>query len=416
MKIIKFIGIFIFIPNYMFASHDFLIGSGPTSQGYAGAGSADSNEPFLIFYNPSRITTTPKNRIGCGLSMGHKDFKINNNSYEKGNYFLLEGGLIIPFDGKLQGLYLGLALTFPQPSIMYMYSQDPNYPQFINYRNLLRYSIKPALAYKMSNRLSLGIALDIFGNSYGRSRVSIDLANQKTTQSDFIMDQKFTYTPIIGISYDFPYTLSTALSYRFKNSLNLKIDTNFDMQLLNMNVIQDGQSFFVPSEITLGVVSKPHENIKFLLDLGYIFFSEMPPQYVIIEIEPNVLFPSVKNTEQKKISAKDVIRIKLGWGFYLYEKRVELRIGYQYLPTPIPDQIYNTNLLDSDRHTFAIGSGLHLDDPTGLLPNGFDLNIYFQYHYLLKRSFNKVNPLDPYGDYSISGNFMEGGLGISFSL
>ncbi|MGB9599342.1 MAG: outer membrane protein transport protein, partial [Myxococcota bacterium] len=146
------------------------------------------------------------------------------------------------------------------------------------------------------------------------------------------------------------------------------------------------------------------------------FYSDMPLQYVIINIEPNVLFPSVKNVEKRDISAKDILRVKIGIGYKVLNDKIELRAGYQYFPTPIPDQIYNTNILDSDRHILAFGSGIHLLDPIGLLEKGFDLNIYFKYHYLIGRSFNKVNPLDEYGDYSIGGNLIEGGFGISFSL
>ncbi len=415
-KRITFITVFLLLSLNAFASHDFLTGTGVVSQGYAGAGSADKDEPSLIFLNPSRISSGDRSRISFGFVLGHKDLRINNNSFEEGDYSIFEGGFIIPFSGKLKDLYFGLALTFPQPSIMYLYSQDPQYPQFINYRNIRRYSIKPALSYRFFGKFAVGAALDVFGDSYGKAKVTIDLANQKTTQSDFIMDQKFTYTPILGCSYDFSEILSVALSYRFENKLNLKIDTNFDMQLLNMNVIEDGQSFFIPAEITLGFVSRPVKNLKLLLDIGYMFFSDMPEQYVIIDIEPSVLFPSVKNTEAKRISAKDVMRVKVGGGYRIFNEKIELRAGYQYFPTSIPDQIYNTNILDSDRHTFAIGSGIHLNDPSGLLSNGLDFNMYFQYHYLTRRSFNKADPLDPYGDYSIGGNIIEGGLGISFSL
>lgn len=400
----------------LYASHDFVMGTGSVSQGFAGSGSADGREPSVIFLNPSRITENESTRLSLGFAIGHKDLSVNDESFEKGDFTIIEGGFIIPFSGKLKGLFFGLSATFPQPSIMYLYSQDPSYPQFLNYRNLLRYSIKPALAYKILGKFSLGLALDIFGDSYGKAKVTIDLANQKTTQSDFIMDQRFTYTPIVGCSYDFSENVVVALSYRFRNNLKLKIDTNFDMQLLNMNVIEDGKSFFVPAEITLGLKIKPVNKLKLLLDFGYIFFSDMPEQYIVINIEPNVLFPSVMNTEKKNISAKDIFRFRIGGGYKLLGDKIELRAGYQYFPTPIPDQIYNTNILDSDRHIFALGSGIALVDPMGLLEKGFELNIYFQYHYLMRRSFDKVNPLDKYGDYSIGGNIIEGGFGISFSL
>ena len=408
--------VFLVLSLNLYASHDFIMGTGVVSQGFAGAGNADSGEPDIIFLNPSRITTVRSARLSLGFQIGSKDLKINNNSFEEGNFSFVTGGFIIPFSGKLTNLYFGLSATIPQPSIMYLYSQDPTYPQFINYRNMARYSFKPALSYRILNKFSIGAGVDIFGNSYGKAKISIDLANQKTTQSDFIMDQKFSYTPILGASYDHNEDLAFGLSYRFKNEFKLKIDTNFDMQLLNMNVIEDGQSFFVPAELTAGFKFKPTKRLKLLLDVGYVFFSDMPVQYVLINIEPSVLFPKVENKEKFSISSKDVMRIKFGAGYRFFEDRIEIRAGYQYFPTPIPDQIYNTNILDSDRHIFSTGLGFHIVDILGLIKDGIDLNIYFQYHYLTSRSFNKVYTLDKYGDYSIKGNIVEGGFGLSFSL
>ncbi len=417
MRRMIFIIIFLLLfPDLLSAGHDFVMGTGIVTQGFAGAGSANSGEPSLIFLNPSRIASGDQTIMSLGLILGHKDLKINDKSFEKGDFTIIEGGFILPFSGKLSGLYFGLSLTFPQPSIMYLYSQDPTYPQFVNFRNINRYAIKPALAYNIKKRLSLGVAVDVFGDSTGRAKVMIDLANQKTTQSDFIMDQKFTYSPILGCSYDFSREMTVSLSYRFENRLNLKIDTNFDMQLLNMNVIEYGQSFFIPAEITLGVMVKPLKDLKLLLDLGYMFFSDMPDQYVVVDIEPSVLFPSVKNNQEWEISAKDILRVKIGGGYSLLNGRLIIRTGYQYFPTAIPDQIYATNLLDSDRHIFALGSGIHLDDPIGLLTKGLDFNLYFQYHYLVKRKFNKEDPLDAYGDYTIAGGIYEVGFGISFSM
>lgn len=409
----------IFYCNILYASHDFIMGTGAVSQGFGGAGVADGGEPSIIFTNPSGITSSERTTLSFGTVLGHQDLRINERSFDSGSYSIVEGGVIIPFSGRLSSLFFGLSLTFPQPSIMYLYSQQPTFPQFINYRNMLRYSIKPALAYRFYDRLSVGMGIDIFGASSGKAMIIIDLANQKTTQSDFIMDQKFTYTPVVGLQYDFSKIYSLGLSYRFENRFNIEIDTNFDMQLMNMRVLEEGESFFVPAEIMFGFKAIPQQDLKVLIDIGYLFFSDMPSQHVMIDIEPSVLLPSVSSSEQRqmfRISAKNIVRVRGGMAYSLLNNRIVLRGGYQYFPTPIPDQIYNTNILDSDRHIVALGSGFHLSDPTEILINGFDINIYFQYHHLVYRRFNKVDPLDPYGDYSINGGILEGGIGISFSL
>ena len=55
---------------------------------------------------------------------------------------------------------------------------------------------------------------------------------------------------------------------------------------------------------------------------------------------------------------QDVWSCKFG-GQYALNDRLDLRAGYSFDPTPVPDATVDPLLPDADRHSFAIGAGIH---------------------------------------------------------
>ena len=54
-----------------------------------------------------------------------------------------------------------------------------------------------------------------------------------------------------------------------------------------------------------------------------------------------------------------------------------MRGGYSYEPTPVPEQIGESNLADSDKHTFSAGRGLELPRLQPILPRPLSLDAHF---------------------------------------
>jgi long-chain fatty acid transport protein len=91
---------------------------------------------------------------------------------------------------------------------------------------------------------------------------------------------------------------------------------------------------------------------------------------------------------------------------------VDTRFGYVYEPTPIPRQDGESNLADSDKHTFSLGAGVELRGLGPILPKPLSIDLYFATTYLPERRTRKSSPLDPTGDFSATGAVVHCGLDL----
>ena len=97
-------------------------------------------------------------------------------------------------------------------------------------------------------------------------------------------------------------------------------------------------------------------------------------------------------------------------------KKLVFRQGYQFHPSPVPDQTGDSNFVDTDRHMFSAGLGFGIANPwreNDLL----DLDLFFQYNLLKNRQISKAsaNNVGAPG-YLAGGNIMlvGGGLTLRF--
>ena len=88
---------------------------------------------------------------------------------------------------------------------------------------------------------------------------------------------------------------------------------------------------------------------------------------------------------------------------------VPLRAGYAYERSPVPDQTGFTNFVDTDRHTFAVGTGLTLNAPFEELPGSVHLDLHAQLSVLPERVMTKASPADFVGSYAADGRMLGGG-------
>ena len=88
---------------------------------------------------------------------------------------------------------------------------------------------------------------------------------------------------------------------------------------------------------------------------------------------------------------------------------LDLRLGYFYRPTPVPDQTGLTNFLDSDVHAPSGGVGITLKELFRIVTKPVSLDVHFQYQIMATRKTLKASPADPVGDYESSGSILNVG-------
>ena len=77
----------------------------------------------------------------------------------------------------------------------------------------------------------------------------------------------------------------------------------------------------------------------------------------------NPQFAAAFNNQPIQLNWKDVWAYKFG-GQYAVNKNIDLRAGYMYDTNPIPDSTVGPILPDADRHSFSLGTGIHVNNVT----------------------------------------------------
>lgn len=112
----------------------------------------------------------------------------------------------------------------------------------------------------------------------------------------------------------------------------------------------------LPDTLDLAVAWLPTERLTLEFDAtrtGWSSFKQL-------EIHFDSPQFSAFNNQPEPRNWKDVWSYKFG-GQYALTDRVDLRAGYSYDVTPVPDATVDPLLPDADRHSFAFGTGIHKD-------------------------------------------------------
>lgn len=165
----------------------------------------------------------------------------------------------------------------------------------------------------------------IFGLAY-RSEITLDI----TGDANFLATTPTGLGAIgLGDTAPFPYTRARATSTA---STRITLPDTFDV----------------------GVAWLPTEKLTLEFDAtrtGWSSFKQL-------EIHFDSPQFSAFNNQPEPRNWQDVWTYKFG-GQYAVNDRLDLRVGYSYDVSPVPDATVDPLLPDSDRHSFAFGTGIH---------------------------------------------------------
>ena len=183
-----------------------------------------------------------------------------------------------------------------------------------------------------------------------------------------------------------------------------------------LTLLATSYSHFSPTQYALGASWRITDRVLVAADATYYQWSEMqnPTPFTELELVGGLgdLFPVVQAPPPPDPDFRDVIVPAVGVEITAFtSKYFELltRAGYSYRPTPVPDQVKETNFVDSDTHLMSGGLGFQFKEFMELVPRPFTLDFYFQYFLLEDRRIIKEDLADAVGDYEASGGVFHGG-------
>lgn len=361
-------------PNNLHAQTPRIQSQGAAAAGMGNAFTAQANDPSAIYYNPAGMTqlsgvqtmfgalavggttnfTSPTGATATGDRGGSAAWPPPAHVYLTANL----GDLGIT---SLSRLTAGIGLISPFGSLT-RYPEDGPFRTATTFTTLPLLDIKPTLAYKLNDQLSIGLGADIytFSGLFGEGHVekrSIGAAGSKMelygkdTAAGF--NASLLYTPLRNAAGK-PIA-NIGLVYRSQATLHLA-----GALLANGGSVSNANATLVlPQIFSAGIAIWPvrddvHE-WKFGIDIDYIGWKSV--RNLDVHLANGTTIPQPQNW-------RGAYNIMIGTEYRwlrlesLVEWEVALRAGYINQQTQMPDLTFDPGIPSADVHIPSIGLGL----------------------------------------------------------
>lgn len=341
---------------------------------------ADASDASAIHYNPAGMTQLSGVQFSAGTSLVGASIKYKSPTGvdARGDF---GGSVAIPPPSHsyltvnlrdigitaLGNLSAGLGITTPF-GLQTRYPQDGPFRTAVTGVNLPLMDIKPTLAYRLSDSLSLGLGADIytFASFLGQGHVEerfnwpggggipagtpVEINGNGTAPG---FNLSLLFTPFRN--GDGKPLANIGLVYRSQATLHLN-----GQFLVSGAAVADARTTVVlPSVYTAGIALWPIRDSsrewKLELDIDYVGWKSV--RNLDTHLSNGTTLPQPANW-------KNVAVILIGTEYrwlkpeILPDWEVALRAGYSFTQNPTPDATFNPGILGLDLHEISVGTGL----------------------------------------------------------
>jgi len=417
-------------------------GFGSRESAMGGAVVADTWSFAANYYNPAGLISAPGTQMSVGYFHAAQHLQVNGLDNNVDPVRGIVGGLVVP--GKLLGLPLafGVAVHLPDDRLSRVHSLKDEAPRWEMYDNRSQLLfIATNLAIRPVDWLDIGGGVAYLAATRARMDISgfavIPPGDPYDSQLRHEVDGDLTTVrfPLLGVRIHLSDRVHIGLAYRGESKLDLKFSAylhgqvGYDLIRVPATYSLESHTYdvFHPRQAVLGATWLFHPRARVGLDLTWIDWSsyERPISNSSTRLDvdtgglPLVIPPSPKPTVAVDPGFHDRIQPRVGVELIAVRCAhfaLPVRAGYVWDPSPVPDQVGNTNSIDTDRHTFSLGAGVKLTALLEEIPGDITVDVHAAYSVLPARKVYKENPADFVGDYEASGNMLALGatLGLGF--
>ncbi len=360
------------------ASAPELFGYGARAQGLAGAVVSDARGHGAVHANPAGLAFETVPSVALGYQFARFDLTLDGAGHAARDATATTIGfdLPLPLGGALaERIALGGGFVIPTNSVLVADIPRPGAPQFVLVENRAQtVSLQAAVGVRLLDGLAIGAgfialsaldgAIDVAPNAEGR------IGSQARDQ--LVAD----YAPIFGVQARLPVDLALGLTWRGESAarfylpITADLGERFPLPVPTLQV--EGVAQYDPAALGYELSWQP-DGLRVAVGGAWSRWSAYPAPIVYTAVPED--FPS-----QPAPGFDDVIEWRAGveWTPRLDPLAFAARLGYRFAPTPAPEQRGLHSLLDSDRHTLALGGGVRWA--------GLRLDLALQWHRLVERS------------------------------
>ena len=426
----------VLLSNPVFANPADVFGFSPRASAMAQAAVAVSDDSSANYYNPAGLARQGDLRIDIGYQAAHPSLSINGHDshVDSTSGFLV--GISAP--GQIFGtrIAFGAALFLPDDRISRTRSLAYAQPRWENYDNRTqRIFLAANLAIKLPGGVSVGGGIAFMSRTRGtvqlRGVVGFSDPEADTRLfTDVNVDLLAVRYPQVGVAWEVTRYLTLAASYRHSFSLQLEQTFSIHGDVGNVGVdpiVKNGfleaktasTDLFQPGQLTVGGALRVTPRLLLAFDLVWARWSDFttPASNVSItldvgpQLNPLVHLPPPRTYPSPGFH--DILIPRLGVEARALERHhvlVDVRGGYSYEASPVPNQSGESNLIDCDKHHLTVGLGVTLQNLTRVVPRPLAIDVHLATTVLAPRATHKIDPLDPVGDYVAGGAIVEWGV------
>jgi long-subunit fatty acid transport protein len=410
-------------------------GFGARSAAMGNAATAAARDASAHYFNPALLALATDIRLDIGYQFADPRLEVNGEDLGVDSSRGLNAGLTVP--GRIAGMRVafGGALFVPDDRvsrIRTLSSQQPRWQLYDNRPQRLFLAANAAIA--INDRLSVGGGIAYMSSTQGAvllvGRVGFPNADDSDLILDIDVDLKTIRYGQFGAQWRPNDWLQVGIAARtgFKVILDQTFEIRGDVGTAGQDpVVDDGflvlhtraEDLFQPTQVTAGLAAQLTRRWLLAFDAAYHRWSRFTNpaaritlDYDLGDFNELVVIPNAPELADPNFH--DILIPRIGVEFAAVDdphRRIDLRAGYAYEPSPAPEQVGETNYIDNTKHTVSIGAGLTLRDFSSILrlPAAFDA--YVALTQLEGRTNRKLSPADAIGDYSSGGRVLQ--LGVS---
>lgn len=408
-------------------------GFGARGIAMGGAHTAAVTDTSANYYNPASLAATAGSlQIDLGYQFHTAALELNRVDQRVDDTRGLAAGLIAPGEVGPLRLAFGISLFLPDERLTRVRSLPASAPRFIYYDNRpQRVFLAANLAVRVLPGLYVGGGMAFMSRTQGdvvlEGRIGFPDAEDSELRLGLDVDLVAIRYPQVGALWVPRDGVAIGLVYR--HAFVLELDQGFVIRgdvgpRDSEPILEDGylavrslsSDLFQPAQVVLGLALRPAPRWLAALDLSYQRWSgfDTPGSRIELRYDLKTFNDLVRLPVPAPLQAarfSDVLSPRAG-----VERRFDLgpvglyvRGGYAYEPSPVPEQVGETNLADGDKHTVSGGLGLELVGASAAAPGRVGLDVFAGFTHLVERRANKARPSDDVGDWIARGHLWSTG-------
>ena len=363
-----------------------LLQQGTAAMAQGNAFVAEANDPSAIFYNPAGINqlTRPELYIHTTYNYPDREYHGPNGEFSQTNHRLFRSPsiyFVYPFHDRVAA-GIGFFVPFGLGS---MWHPEWAGRYITTFSKLKTYNVNPVISVRILKNLSIAMGPNFLWFSVELKRkipIFVGPFQLPDGESKLDGDAKgfgfnlgVLYEPVTGVKLGVSYR--TAISLNYKGELELTMPAPLPAQ----PKIPGTAKLTFPPSVTTGISISRFKPVTVNFDVTWTGWSS----YDRLEVKlgrPIVMNGVLTTTIIQPKNWKDAWAFRFGANYQVKENMI-FRAGYIYDLTPVPDDTFDPQVPDANRHIFTVGSDLKI----------WRFTLGIAYNYILSESRTKNNRL-----------------------